>query len=74
MILRREAILFTDIIEKISYAPLRIRARDDAQRAPIGQIPTLLNRLRRLIGSHEAGFPRAEIDLLRQAARDAQTV
>ena len=70
----RRWIALGDVVEEIGDAALRIGVDDDAQRAPVRQIPDLLARLVRLVGRHQARLPDAEIGLLGQPARGAQAV
>ena len=72
--LRGERVALGRVVEQVGDAALRIGARDDAQRAPVGQMPDALGRLDRLIGGERLRLPAAEIGLLRQLARRAQAI
>ena len=72
--LRSERETLCRVVIEIGDAALRVGAGDDAQRAPVGQVPDRLARLERGIGGEPFGLPAAKVRLLRQLALGAQTV
>ncbi len=63
-----------DVLVYPRRTTLRMRAGNDAQRLAVRHVPPLLARLGRAIRGEEIGAPRAEVGLLGQFPRGAQTV
>ena len=72
--LRFELEALAHIVEEIGDAALRIGIGDDAQRAPVGQMPPGLARLDRRDRRPGVRLPGAEIRLFGQFACGAQTI
>ncbi len=72
--LRGERVALRGVVEEIGDAALRVGARHDAQRAPVGQMPDGLDRLDRLIGGERLRFPAAKVRLLGQLPLGAQAI
>ena len=63
-----------DVVVEIGDAAFRIGRGDDAQRAPVGQVPEVLLRLGGAIGLVQLALPLPEVLFLRQFALRAQLV
>src|SRR5205085_11630018 len=65
---------FGHIVEQIDHSALRIGSSDDAHGSPVRKMPHVLFRLDRTISFVQRSFPLAEVLLVRNLARGAQTV
>ena len=72
--LRGEREALRRVVEEVGDAALRIGAGHDAQRAPVGQVPDVLDRVDRLIGRERLRLPGAEVGLLGQLPLGAQSI